>query len=102
MAEGDVKVKNNEAEQQFEVEIDGSVALVKYERTGDRVTFIHTEVPKALEGRGLGSQLAHAALEDARAEQLTVVPVCPFISSYIQKHPEYLPLVDPADRARMG
>jgi predicted GNAT family acetyltransferase len=86
-------VENNESAYRFEAMVDGEVALVAYRRTGDRIIFTHTEVPEALEGRGLGSKLAHAALEFARAEKLTVIPLCPFVAGYIRRHREYEELV---------
>ena len=97
----DLTVTNNEAEQRYEVEVDGSLAVVQYERRGNDIIILHTEVPEALEGRGVGSALARSALEDAHARDLTVVPVCPFVSAYIRKHPGYLALVAPHHRARL-
>ena len=80
---------------------DGSPHLQRYERRGNEIVLLHTEVPEVLEGRGVGSALARSALEDARARALTVVPVCPFVSAYIRKHPGYLALVAPHHRARL-
>ncbi len=88
-----VVVENNEAAHRFEAKVDGDVALVAYRRSGDRIIFTHTEVPEALEGRGLGSKLAHTALDFARAQKLTVVPLCPFVAAYIRRHREYADLV---------
>ncbi len=102
MAADGIRVVNNEAAQRYEAEVDGARSLIQYERKGDRIVFLHTEVPEALEGRGIASALARAALEDARARNLTVVPLCPFVSGYIRRHPEYLPLVEPTYRARLG
>jgi len=62
---------------------------------------MHTEVPDAIEGRGVGSALARTALNDARANGLTVVPSCPFVSAYIKRHPAYLDIVDAAYRRRL-
>ncbi len=97
----DLTVTNNEAQQRYEVQIDGSLAVIQYKRGGNEIFLLHTEVPEALEGRGVGSALARSALEDARTRALTVVPVCPFVSAYIRKHPEYLALVAPHHRARL-
>lgn len=96
-----VEVTNNQRAHRYEAWIDGVLAHIQYNRTGDRITFLHTEVPPALEGRGIGSTLARAALEDARARGLEVVPLCPFVSAYIRRHAEYLPLVVREHRARL-
>ena len=97
----DLAVTNNEAQQRYELALDGLLAIIQYERRGNEIVFLHTDVPAALEGHGVGSALARAALDDARARNLTVVPLCPFVSAYIQKHPEYLALVGPQHRARL-
>ena len=96
-----ITVTNNEAAQRYEARIDGALALLQYQRRGDRIVYLHTEVPDALEGHGIGSTLVRTALEDARGQHATIVPLCPFVSAYIQHHPEYLPLVDAPHRARL-
>ena|SRR5438552_12818345 len=93
MPEGGITVVNNEAAQRFEVHVDGLLSQLTYQRRGDRIVFLHTEVPAALEGRGIASDLARTALDDARARQLRVVPLCPFVRGYIERHPEYQALV---------
>ncbi len=87
------KVRDNEAKHQFELIIDGDTALAAYRLKPGVITFTHTEVPKELGGRGIGSQLAKGALDQARTRGLKVVPLCPFIKGYIGKHPEYADLV---------
>ena len=84
----DGEVRNNEAANQYELEVEGRLALAAYRLQDGRITFTHTEVPDELEGRGIGSKLVGAALEDARAQGLKVVPACPFVKRYIEKHPE--------------
>ena len=96
-----IEVKNNEDEQQYEAKVEGHTALLAYEREGGTITFLHTEVPPALEGHGIASKLAHAALEYAGAQKLSVVPLCPFVRSYIRRHPEYLSLLPEAEQARL-
>ena len=71
-----------------------------YRRRNGRIAFTHTEVDEALEGRGFGSRLAAAALDDARRQGLEVVPLCPFIARFIDRHPEYEDLVAADYRAR--
>ena len=88
-------VTNNEAEQRYELRIEGNVALIQYRRTGDTIYYLHTEVPRALEGRGIAGAMARAALDEAAQHNLVVVPLCPFVAGYIRKHPEYQRLVHP-------
>lgn len=88
-----VVVVDNPEESQFEANVDGHVAFVSYLRRGDTIFFTHTEVPKELEGRGLGSALASAVLDRARSEHWKVVARCPFIAKYIERHPEYRSLL---------
>lgn len=94
-----IAVQSNETKRRYEAHVDGHLAVLDYERDGQRITYLHTEVPRALAGRGVGSRLARAALEDARAQHLTVVPQCPFVQTYLRRHPEYLPLVEASWRA---
>ena len=86
-------VENDEKAQQFRLHIEGQVALIEYSRSDGTIIFSHTEVPPALEGRGIAARLAKAALEYARDQKLAVVPRCQYVASYIRKHPEFQPLV---------
>ena len=89
----DITVTNNEDAGQFEANVDGQLAVAVYELEPDTIIFTHTEVPEALEGEGIASELAHTALDYAREHNLAVVPQCPFIASYIKRHSEYQALV---------
>lgn len=88
-----IEVKNNENELRYEASAEGHTAMLLYEREGNMITFLHTDVPPEMEGHGIASKLAHTALEDARAHQLSVIPSCPFVASYIRRHPNYLSLL---------
>jgi len=94
MSEAAFQVENNAAAGRFEAVVDGQLAQAQYRRVGERILFTHTEVPEQLEGRGIAAQLARSGLDFARAEGLTVVPLCPFIASYIERHPEYQDLLE--------
>ncbi len=86
-------VQHNQAHHRYEVEIEGQRSLIQYQMRGDTIVFLHTEVPPALEGRGIAGHMARFALDDARAHGWKVVPRCPFVASYIRRHPEYQDLV---------
>jgi predicted GNAT family acetyltransferase len=89
-------VRDNPEDQRFEaVDETGVVAgFAAYRREEGRVTFTHTVVDDAFEGHGVGSTLVRAALDAVRDEGVRVVPRCPFVADYIDKHPEYADLVD--------
>ncbi|MFH8366888.1 GNAT family N-acetyltransferase [Streptomyces sp. NPDC018031] len=79
--------------QRFEARVDGVLAgFARYIRTPELIAFVHTEVEPAFEGQGIGSALARSALDDARAHRLEVLAVCPFISGWMARHPDYLSL----------
>jgi uncharacterized protein len=87
-------VRDNPARHRFELDADGHVAFSEYKRDGNLLTVMHTEVPAALNGRGIGSALVRGLLDIARAQKLKVKPRCPFVKSYIAKHPQYADLLD--------
>ncbi len=91
-----------ESEHRYVAEVDGELAGSAYfTRHGDVVEFTHTEVDDAFEGRGVGSSLARAALDDVRERGgLRVRPSCPFIASWIDKHPDYADLLETSTETR--
>lgn len=96
-ARPDIDVTREDAKSRYTATIDGQVAgFAAYRRHGDRVVFTHTEVDPAFEGRGVGGVIARYALDDVRAAgNLTVTPLCPFIRTWIGRHPEYASLLAP-------
>ncbi len=91
----DPTIQDRADEQRFVAEVDGHEAELEYAREGGRLRLIHTSVPEAVEGRGVGSALARHALDRAREQGLTVWPDCPFVAAWIERHPDYQDLVDP-------
>jgi uncharacterized protein len=89
-------VVNNNARHRYELIVDGHLAATYYKISGDVITFIHTEVPQELGGKGIGSKLVKGALDQVRGEGLKVIAQCPFVKSYIDKHPDYADLLKPA------
>jgi hypothetical protein len=97
----DAEVVHVPGANRYELLLDGKrVGEAAYHRRDNRISFLHTEVDPALEGHGFGSRLAAAALDDARTEGLEVVPLCPFMAAYIERHDEYEDLVAPGYRDR--
>lgn len=95
-------VRDNEAAGRFEIEIDGLIAYAEYRVLATGVLFPHTEVPAALEGKGVGSALVRHGMAFARERNLRVIPVCTFFAGYIAKHPEFHDLVHPDYRKALG
>ena len=92
-----VEVRNNPTEYRYEVWADGELAgYAQYVLGCEQIAFVHTQVYESYEGLGLGSRLARAALDDVRARGLVVMPFCPFIVGFIERHlDEYRDLVAP-------
>ena len=90
-----VVVVDNQHDHRFEADVGGHLAgFAEYVAQPGRIVFTHTEVDPAYEGQGVGSALARRALDDARAHgSLRVVPRCPFIRGWIDRHPDYADLV---------
>jgi uncharacterized protein len=93
MSTDDLTVVNNAEAGRFEVRVEDDVAYAEYRRLESGILFPHTEVPRAFEGRGVGGKIVRTALDWARSEGQKVMPTCPFVAGYIQKHPEYHDLV---------
>ena len=86
-------VSDNPAQQRYEFAVDGHVAASYYEIADGVITFVHTEVPPELGGKGIGSKLIKGALDQVRAGGLKVIAQCPFVKAYIEKHSEYADLL---------
>ena len=96
-----VVVRDNTVEDQFELFFDGVPAgILSYRVEGDNYALTHTEIDSEFEGRGLGSQLISHSLDQIRAGGHGMLPVCPFVLSYLERHPEYVDLVPTRYRAR--
>ena len=86
-------VSNNRSQHRFELSVDGHMAAAHYELAGGVITFVHTEVPAELGGKGIGSKLIQGALDQVRADGLKVIAQCPFVKGWIGKHPDYADLL---------
>jgi uncharacterized protein len=103
VASVDTKVVDNPERHRFEIYADGELAGFTAYRPQEReYAFTHTEIDPSYEGKGLGSVLARGALDEMRARGLGVLPYCPFVRRFVQRHPAYLDLVPPAMRGRFG
>ena len=99
----DPTVVNEPDASRYAVSIDGRVVgFAAYRLLPGRVVFVHTEIDGDVEGRGVGSRLARAALDDVIGRGLQITPLCPFIAGYVSRHPGYVQHVDPGHRARFS
>ena len=90
----DVSIRDNPDESRYELWLGGTlVGLIAYHLRDERIALTHTEVDESCEHRGLGTHLVEAALADARTRRLEVLPLCPFVSAYVRRHPEVQDLV---------
>jgi uncharacterized protein len=87
-------VVHNRSKSRFEMEVGGQLAMAEYRRDGDRMVFTHTEVPPQFRGHGLAERIVLFALDFARRENLSVVPLCSYVARVLQRHPEYRKLAE--------
>lgn len=88
------EVRDNQESKRFELVVDGHEAYLSYSYVpGGNLDLIHTEVPEGIRGRGAGDLLVKTSLEFARERQLKIIPTCPFVRKYLERHPEYNDLV---------
>ena len=80
--------RHDPAASRFVADVEGGEAELAYRRSDGEIAFVHTFVPEAARGEGVGEALARAGLDYARDEGLTVRPDCPFVASYVEAHPE--------------
>lgn len=92
-----VEVTRNEAEERWEVRAGGELAVLTYSEQDGKLFLLHTEVPEAMEGQGIGSHLVRAAMDYARGAGEKVVPFCPFARAWIERHKDYGDLVAHGD-----
>jgi predicted GNAT family acetyltransferase len=99
----EIEIADAPDEDRYVVDVDGNRAgFVSYQRTDDQIALMHAEVDPPMRRQGVASQLIAFALDDARAQGLSVLPFCPFVRDYLQRHQDYLELVPPGARARFG
>ena len=93
--DSDPLIRDDPDHHRYVLEIDGEVVgLAVYHIRGGRYFFVHTEIQPGHDGEGLGSLLARTALDDVRAKGEKIVPICPFIATWIKRHPDYAEMID--------
>ena len=98
-----IEVADAPERDRYEVSLDGEVVgFSAYRARPGLIAFVHTEVDERFEGRGLGDRLIRFALEDARTRGLAVLPFCPFVKAFIERHREFEALVPDTYREQFG
>ncbi|AHF16592.1 GNAT family N-acetyltransferase [Niabella soli] len=85
----------DDAAKQFELTVEGHKSFIRFNETPHHITLVHTEVPAALEGKGVGTTLVEKTLEYIEQSGKTLIPLCPFVFAYIKRHPDWKRIVDP-------
>ncbi len=91
--ETDFEIKDQPPEKRYEATIEDTMVRIEYIKAQDRIYLTHTEVPQALEGNGICSKLVAKVLREIDRQQCTVVPLCPFVTLYLKRHPDWKRLV---------
>lgn len=86
MAANDYQLINNEDDNRFEFNISGAVAFINYLKKDDVYYLIHTEVPEALQGRGIAAALVEDTFKNLEAGRFKMMPYCPYVQSYLKRH----------------
>jgi predicted GNAT family acetyltransferase len=89
------EVYDNRAKSRYELAIDGQIAFAEYRRADGVIAFPHTLTPPPLRGQGVAGRIVRFALEQARADNLKVVPQCWFVADFIKANPEFQDLLNP-------
>lgn len=86
-------IRHDRDTRRFTVDVAGHQCLLLYKLANDVMTIVHTEVPPAVGGHGIGAELVRAAFEAARTLGWKVVPACSYAAAFAAKHPEYADLI---------
>ncbi|QJW90088.1 N-acetyltransferase [Spirosoma taeanense] len=83
-------VRDNRHQHRFELKTDGKLSIVAYQKVDDEtLALTHTEVDPSLEGHGVGSKLVQSVLEYVERNNLKIIPLCPFVTTYLKRHPDW-------------
>ena len=90
-----LEVIHNEAENRFEVWVDGKLSKLDYNGHGDTIVMTHVGVDPDQRGLGIAGKLTQVGLEYAKEKKLRVIPMCSYVVAYIRRHPQYADLIKP-------
>lgn len=84
-----IPLVNNTAGGRFEMAVNGSTAIIEYKPLPGALALLHTEVPQALEGKGVAAAIVEKTFHYAEEHAVKIIPLCPYVALYIKKHPEW-------------
>ncbi|RYY69010.1 MAG: N-acetyltransferase [Chitinophagaceae bacterium] len=84
-----IELTDNEAENRYEMSFENTISFIEYEKEGDNISLLHTEVDPSLEGRGVGTAIVEKVLKAIEEKGLQLIPLCPFVVAYIKRHPDW-------------
>ena len=90
-----MQVTDNAEKKRFETKVENELAIIEYIKAKDTIYLTHTEVPRALEGKGIGSKLVKEVLGIVESEGYKLAPMCPFVAAYIKRHTEWKRILAP-------
>lgn len=89
MPYNELPLRVNSADQRFELDVEGYTAFIEYDLDDRTLALIHTEVPPELGGKGVGAAIVEKTLRYAKEHSYSIVPICPFVQTYLKRHPEW-------------
>lgn len=89
-----IPLNKNTIKKRFEIELNGHFAFINYGEMGNKIVLVHTESEPELAGTGAASAVVEKTLNYIESNHYTLLPFCPFVFAYIQKHPEWKRIVD--------
>ena len=89
-----IPLVKNEKEHRFEIEVEGIIAFIDYKETHSQIALVHTEVPEIIGGKGVAAALVEKTLNYLEEHHNSLLPFCPYVFTYIKKHPEWKRIVD--------
>ena len=95
-----LSISDNQQNQQFEIFLEDERAYLEYRIKEGALYLMHTEVPDKLGGKGIASALAAHAFNYARTHHMKIKAYCPFVVSWLKKHPEQMDIVIPPPAER--
>ncbi|MFN8399650.1 MAG: GNAT family N-acetyltransferase [Anaerolineales bacterium] len=87
-----LEVVHNQAENRFEIQLDGQLAKLDYMENGDSIVMTHVGVPIEFRGHGIAAIITKAGLDYAKSKSLRVIPMCSYVAAYLRRNPQYIEL----------